>query len=72
MVVMLLAKRGQQDPTDSAYALWSIWVKQSTIKTLTMCCERCTSSNQSVIEDSDEVYGTTISQMVMLEEGSDS
>ena len=58
----VVGKTGQQDPTDSAYALWSIWVNKAQSSVNNVVVKDVPSSNQSVIEDSIKVYGTTISQ----------
>nr|CZS71237.1 aggregation promoting factor [Lactococcus lactis] len=58
----VVGKTGQQDPTDSAYALWSIWVNKAQSSVNNVVVKDVPSSNQSVIEDSIKVYGSTISQ----------
>ena len=56
----LAEKSGQQDPTDSAYALWDVWVNkaQSTLKDVTVT--DVPSNNQVVLPESIVVYGSTI------------
>ncbi|MCH4168458.1 MAG: Cna B-type domain-containing protein [Streptococcaceae bacterium] len=56
----VVEKTGEQDPTDSAYALWHIWVNkaQSTVKDVVVT--DIPSSNQSIIEDSIKVYGSVV------------
>ena len=56
----LAEKSGQQDPTDSAYALWNVWVNkaQSTLKDVTVT--DVPSNNQVVLPESIKVFGSTI------------
>lgn len=56
----LAEKSGKQDPNDSAYAIWNVWVNkaQSTLKDVTVT--DTPSNNQVVLAESVVVYGSKV------------
>ncbi|MBS7576356.1 MULTISPECIES: Cna B-type domain-containing protein [unclassified Enterococcus] len=56
----VVQKTGEQDPTDSAYALWHIWVNQSQSTVKDVEVTDIPSSNQAIVEDSIKIYGSIV------------